>query len=49
VESPYKKEFPARIKAVLPTDIDLTHVEIWFQDETSIGQQEPQRPLKLSH
>jgi hypothetical protein len=34
-----KKNFPERIKELLPQGIELKDVEVWFQDEHRIGQQ----------
>ncbi|VVM20087.1 Mobile element protein, partial [uncultured Gammaproteobacteria bacterium] len=35
----YKKNFKQKAIDVLPTDTDLNKVDVWFQDETRIGQQ----------
>ncbi|MDM1545587.1 IS630 family transposase [Ignatzschineria indica] len=35
----YKKNFLEQVKQVLPDGVDIKQVDIWFQDETRIGQQ----------
>ncbi|VVM18678.1 Mobile element protein [uncultured Gammaproteobacteria bacterium] len=35
----YIKNFKQKAIDVLPTDTDLNKVDVWFQDETRIGQQ----------
>ena len=34
-----KNEFSQRAKEALPSNIDMDTIEIWFEDETRIGQQ----------
>ncbi|VVM26790.1 hypothetical protein BSPWISOXPB_9703 [uncultured Gammaproteobacteria bacterium] len=33
------KNFKQKAINILPTDTDLNKVDVWFQDETRIGQQ----------
>src|SRR5260221_7926279 len=35
----YRNEFQERVLEVIPEDVSLENVQIWFQDETRIGQQ----------
>jgi hypothetical protein len=39
VVKPDIKNFKQKAINILPTDTDLNKVDVWFQDETRIGQQ----------
>lgn len=34
----FKKGFPEKVKAVLPSHVEIADVDIWFQDEARVGQ-----------